>query len=300
MTRPNFFLLGAPKSGSTALYTYLSEHPQVFFPRLKEPRYFAADLGAFREITDLESYQKLYAEVPTSAVAIGDGSPWYLCSEEAIGAIRSFAPDAQAVVLLRNPLEMLPSLHNQFLFTFKETEPNLREAWNLQDSRRQGRNLPPASPSANLLQYGKLTLFGDQIERLMSQWPHDQIHVILFDDFRSDTQAVYRKVIQFLGLVDDGRCQFPVINEASRHRHRKAGWMVSSPASPINRMIRQLRNFSGWRSTGVLAPLLRGNRLPQQSATIEEPFRSELVEFYRSDVIKLGQLIERDLSHWLS
>lgn len=299
MKRPNFFLLGAPKSGSTALYTYLYDHPQVFFPRLKEPRFFAADFGSFREITRLSDYEKLYAGVPAEARAIGDGSPWYLASEAAVPALRDYAPRAKAVVILRNPLEMLPSLHNQFLFSFKETEKDLRRAWQLQDERRAGRNLPPASPAPSLLQYGKLTRFGDQVERLYSLWPREQVHVILFDDFRENTREVYARVLDFLGLDDDGRRDFPVVNVAARHQNETIGWLVNSPASPLRRGIMRLRSWTGLKSTGRLAPLLKGNRARSGKAVLEASFRAELVDYYREDVAKLGTLLGRDLSHWL-
>lgn len=299
MRRPNFFLLGAPKSGSTALFSYLSGHPQVFFPRLKEPRFFAEDFGAFREITGLLSYEKLYADVPPNARAIGDGSPWYLCSEKAIPAIRKYSPEARAIVIFRNPLEMLPSLHNQFLFSFKENEKDLKRAWYQQESRSSGQNIPPSHPAPALLQYGQLTRFGDQFERLTDAWPRHAIHVVLFDDFRNETRSEYVKVLEFLGLDDDGKSDFPVINEASQYRHQNVGWILRSPTSPISKSIRFLRDRTGLRSTGWLAPFYKRNRKPRGKVSLEKSFRAELVDFYRDDVAKLGKLINRDLSHWL-
>lgn len=300
LSRPNFFLLGAPKSGSTALFTYLFDHPQVFFPPLKEPRFFAEDFGAFREISDLPAYEKLYTHAPLTAQAIGDGSPWYLCSEIAIPAIRNYAPDARAIVILRNPLEMLPSLHSQFLYSFKEDETDLKRAWQLQESRSLGQNIPHAHPAPALLQYGKLTRLGDQFERLSGTWPKHRIHVILFDDFRRDTRSVYGKVLKFLELEDDGKTEFPIINDASINRNKTIGWILKSPASPYRNAIRHLRNWSGFKSTGWLAPLYDRNRMRRGKVSLDGDFREELIEYYKEDVAKLGRMIGRDLGHWLT
>lgn len=300
MRRPDLFLLGAPKSGSTALYAYLNEHPDIWFPRLKEPRFFADDdLGDFREITTLQAYEALYRKAPARARIVGDGSPWYLCSRTAAGAIREYAPAARGVVLLRNPLEMLPSLHNQFVFSYKETETDLRRAWRLQEARLRGRHLPPSSPAPALLQYGALTQLGRQLENLLQIWPHEQLHVVLFEDFTADTRTEYVKILAFLGLPDDGRTDFPVINEAARRKHAGLGWWISSPASPVRRTIRRVQAWTGLRSTGVLGPLLRPTVATAPRQALDPDFRRELAEFYRPDVQLLSRLLDRDLSHWL-
>jgi hypothetical protein len=299
MIKPNFFLLGAPKSGSTALYAYLQPHPEIYLPRLKEPRYFASDFGAFREITDLAEYEALYCTAPPEARIVGDGSPWYLCSREAIPAIRAYSPNAFAIAMVRNPLEMLPSLHNQFLFSYKETERDLETAWALQEERRLGKHIPPAAPAPALLQYGEMTSFGAQVEHLLANWPADRVKVILFDDFRTDTPQVYREVLEFLGVADDGRSDFPVINEAAGHRNQTLGWVFNSPASPVYRSLMVLRRVTGVRSSGLVAPLLRGNRERGAKQAISSDFRQALISYYREDVAKLGRLIGRDLSHWL-
>ncbi len=299
MSRPNFFLFGAPKCGTTALYAYLKDHPQVFFPRLKEPRFFAEDLGDFREVTRLDEYEALYADIPTGVRAIGDGSPWYLCSEVAPRLVREYSPEARIVVILRNPLDMLPSLHNQFVFSFKETETDLARAWSLQETRRAGRRLPPNSPAPSLLQYGRITSFGRQVSNLFDLFPREQVHVLLFDDFVADTRDAYDRVVSFLALAPDTRADFPVVNERAAHRNRALGWLFNSPASPLNRAIYAIRDLTGIKSSGLIAPLLHGNRAPGTKAALPPRLRSELVSFYAEDVALLSRILGRDLDHWL-
>ena len=170
----------------------------------------------------------------------------------------------------------------------------------MQESRSLGHNIPPAHPAPALLQYGRLTRLGDQFERLADTWPQHRIHVILFDDFRRETRSVYRKVLEFLELEGAGKTEFPIINDASLNRNRTIGWILKSPASPYRNAIRHLRNWSGLRSTGWLAPLYGRNRMPRGKIPLDEDFREELIEFYKEDVAKLGRMIGRDLGHWLA
>ena len=300
LRRPNFFLAGAPKCGTTALYEYLRGHPHVYLPQLKEPRYFAEDYGDFREVRSLSEYEGLYLKVPGDAVAVGDGSPWYLSSLVAAERIHAYNPDARIIVMLRNPLEVLPSLHNQFLFSFKETERDLDRAWRLQATRAQGGSLPPAHPAPRMLQYAELLSFGRQYENLLTHFPANQVHVILFDDFRRDTPAAYANTLSFLGLEHDGRSDFPVVNEAAAHRNPYLGWLVNSPASPLFRCIYRIREATGLKSTGILAPMLRVNRQAAAKAELTSELRAEIIQVLANDIRKLERLLGRDLSPWLA
>lgn len=297
--RPDFFLAGAPKCGTTALYEYLRTHPRVFLPQLKEPRFFAEDYADFREVRDLDEYERMYAHIPDTAQAVGDGSPWYLSSLVAIERIRDYSPGARIVLMLRNPLDVLPSLHNQFLFSFKETERDLERAWQLQGPRARGECLPPAHPAPRMLQYAELLSFGRQYEALLRHFPASRLKVILFDDFRRDTPGAYAQVLDFLGLEHDGRAEFPVVNEAAAHRNAAVGWAFNSPASPLNRLIYRVRDLTGLKSTGLLAPLLRGNRQAAAKAHLTPVLREQVAKALAPDVARLGELIGRDLSSWL-
>lgn len=299
MTIPNFFVVGAPKCGSTTLYNYLREHPSVYIPKLKEPRYFATDLGDFREITSLLEYEKLYKKIPDQAKAIGDCSPWYLCSPQALKGIRQYNRQAKIIAIIRNPIQALPSLHNQFVNSFKENETDLARAWDLQKERSRGYNLPPGSPAPRLLQYGEITKFGDQIEHMLTIFPPDKIKIILFDDLVRDPQKVYGETIEFLGLEDDCRKEFPAYNMRVSLKNKQIGWLFASPTSPIFRTIEYIRNKTGIRSTNILGSILDHNRRISAKKPISTKFHRMLVDYYRSDIQKLSNLIEKDLDHWL-
>src|SRR3954468_20052709 len=106
---PDFFLVGAPRRGTTALCNYLRMHPEVFVCSPKEPTYFGRDLAPKRFPT-LESYRALFANTG-SATRVGDGSVAYLASDSAAEEIHAFNPNAAILIMLRNPVELIYSLH---------------------------------------------------------------------------------------------------------------------------------------------------------------------------------------------
>ena len=110
LRKPNFFILGAPKCGTTSLAAWLGEHPNIFVSSEKEPNFFNTEDK--RGITNtLEQYEDLFREAGTEHVAVGEATVWYLSSPEAIDRILKYNSDARFIVMVRNPLEMAPALH---------------------------------------------------------------------------------------------------------------------------------------------------------------------------------------------
>src|SRR5690625_5018834 len=137
----NLFILGAPKCGTTSLYTYLNSHPEIFMSPIKEPHYFNTDSGE-RGITDKIEYEKLFCQSIEQQKYRGEASTWYLYSNIAVTSILKYNPNARFIVMIRNPCEMAPSLHKQLQLNRRETITDFREAWHLQDQRRTGLNIP--------------------------------------------------------------------------------------------------------------------------------------------------------------
>ncbi len=197
--RPNFFIVGAPKCGTTALYEYLHPHPNIFMPQVKEPHFFASDLGTYPAIKTLEDYTRLFAESTERHTRVGEASVYYLRSSTAIRNIHEYNPDARIIAMFRNPVDMVHSLHSQLLYWSYETESNFERAWRLQDRRRQGHDVPRSCPEPKLLQYKEIGSFGTQTERLFSSFPRAQVKLIMYEEFAASPQTVYDEVIEFLG-----------------------------------------------------------------------------------------------------
>ena len=226
--KPNFFIIGAPKCGTTALCQYLDEHPKIFISTPKEPHYFATDFPKMMHVNKADDYFELFESADKECVAIGEGSVWNFYSEVAVKNIINFDKDAKIIVMLRNPVDLVYSMHSQHLVTLDENEDDFINAWALQSERKKGNKLPPKCREPKLLQYGVFGKLGDQLERLYSTVPKEQVHVIVFDEFTLDTRGCYENVLKFLGVASDNRSEFPRINENKAHKKQIDSFLYSS------------------------------------------------------------------------
>lgn len=295
--KPNFFIVGAPKCGTTALSLYLSEHPSIFFCNPKEPHFFASDFDGHRPIRDLDAYLNLFQGANDQQLAVGEGSVLYLYSEVALSNIRSFAPAAKIIVMLRNPLDFVQSLHQQYLHALYDDVADFRTAWSMQDERAVGRHVPRLCRQPELLLYGKMGKFAWQIERLFSIFPRAQVQVILFDDFVSDPSLVYREALQFLEVPDDGRSVFPKVNEAQVLRPGMAAKLARNTPVRLRNLITRMRFIPVLSGIPGLAERLL--KIPGSRPKPDEDLLAELHDYFDDDVEKLSRLIGRPLSHWI-
>jgi hypothetical protein len=206
---PDFFLVGQPKSGTTALYHMLRQHPDIFMPEVKEPDYFCTDLqprfrrfggGPVPEKT-LASYLALFEQARSHQVK-GEASILYLVSHVAAEQLSLFNPDARIIGILREPASLLRSFHMQMLQNHVETVRDLRKALALEEKRRRGEAIPVSSYQPQLLQYSEHVRYVDQLNRYYAHFPADQILVLIYDDFADDNMKVVRQVFRFLGVDD--------------------------------------------------------------------------------------------------
>jgi len=203
---PDFFIVGHSKCGTSALYAMLTQHPQIFMPEIKEPRFFAPELrsrfrggDSDRRPDTLAGYLDLFAPAGPDQI-VGEASPSYLRSREAAGRIAAVAPGARMVAILREPASFLRSFHLQSLHNHIETEPDLRRALELEPERRAGRSIPETSHVPATLLYSDHVRYVDQLRRFEEHFPPEQILVLIYDDFRSDNEATVRRVFAFLGV----------------------------------------------------------------------------------------------------
>jgi hypothetical protein len=299
--RPNFFILGAPKCGTTALSEYLREHPRAFVSQPKEPHYFCGDFDYYYAPGERseEHYLRLFDDATPDHLAVGEASVWYLYSADAARNIAAFDPDARAIVMLRNPVELVPSLHSQLLYMLDEDEPDAARAWELQDARRRGEHLPEHVRVPEFLQYGDAASLGAQLRRVHESIPPERVLTIVFDDLRADTGAVYRRAIDFLGLPDDGRAEFPRVNENKVHRAEAVARFTQRPPQALVSVARGVKRVTGVERLGVLDRVRRGNRQVAPRPETDPELTGERRAYFRDDVGELGELIGRDLSGWI-
>ncbi len=304
MLKPNFFIVGAPKCGTTALSEYLRTHPQIFFSTPKEPSYFSTDLGTDSRnpvfYTERDYLEKCFKGSTSQHLAIGEGTAVHLYSQVAVKNIIKFNPVAKIIVMLRNPIDLVYSWHSHLLSVFREDIVDFEEAWNKQLVRKEGRNLPKICHEPKMLFYREIALLGQQLERLYQSVPREQVLVIWFDDFISQTPQVYNQVLQFLGVSPDGRQEFPRVNE---NRVIRLPWLKFSMenllASWLGKAVISAKKQLGIKTLGIGPLIAVFHTKIQPRPPLDPSMRKVLIEEFREDIEKLSGLLGKDLSHWV-
>lgn len=297
--KPNFFIVGAPKCGTTALYEYLRHHPNIFMSEVKEPHFFAKDLGSYPRIKTLEDYTELFTRSTDRHSSVGEASVYYLRSAVALANIRAFNPEAKIIAMFRNPVDMVHSLHSQLLYWSEEVERDFEAAWRLQERRSRGLDLPPGSRGGFLVQYHEVGRFGTQTERVLSVFPAEQVKLILYDDFTASPASVYTDVVEFLKIPHDGRTEFPRINENKRARMSWLRQLYRKPPVVLKSTVRSLKQAVGEEEiAGLQKKIVELNTVKERRPPLSAEFRAELVNTFRDEVFLLSRLMNRDLSHW--
>lgn len=293
---PDFFIIGAPKCGTTAMASYLAQHPAVDFSRIKEPNFFDTDLKEQELFDDLEDYLSTCFPQAKEGPR-GEGSVWYLYSQKAVDEILQHQPEARFVVMLRQPVDLVHALHSTFLLAFIEEEEDFAKAWDLQETRRQGNKLPKGCKEPLLLQYGAVGKTGEQVARLLNKVAREQVHFILFDDFKANSRQAYLELLQFLGVKDDGRIEFPPVNQSAATKNKTMGaWLYGLAQNPI---IHRLKRKSGLPlGRGPIVRFLQKNRKTRPRPAMAPELRSALVDYFSADIDLLAGLIGRKLEHW--
>lgn len=290
---PDFVIVGAPRAGTTSLYAYLRSHPQVYMPANKEPHFFGSDLTRQHSPMSLGEYRALFRRAK-SGQRTGEASPLYLMSECAAAEIRALQPDARIIIMLRHPVELIQSLHQQNLAMGVENVDDLRQALELEPDRREGRALPPRTRAIDALRYRAVSKLADQVERFQASFPAEQIHLIFFDDLRADAQAVFAGVTRFLRIDPLFRDSDVALNSAGTpHWWRLQHWLMH-PTPPFDRLATSLRR-SG-TAHGIRGWILRLNRGPAPRRPMDPALRQALEDEFRPEVARLQELTGRALS----
>ncbi len=288
--KPNFFIIGAPKCGTTSVASWLSDHPNIYFSPEKEPHFFNTDHN-FQNIKSLSEYEQLFNGVTSKHKAIGEGSVWYLYSTIAVKNILSYNSEAKFIVLLRSPVEMAISLHNQQIFTGHETIISFNKAWMMQDKRKNNCNIPFTCRESKHLLYGDACSLGSQIKNLYKTANKKNILPILLDDIKTNPKKEYKAILNFLGVQYDGRTKFPVRNKAKLHKSYSLNLLLYL----ISTKYKRCRSRIFWKliSHAKHWNISKKNRPDIPVETIEM-----LTKYFHNDICLLSEIIDKNLDHW--
>jgi hypothetical protein len=298
---PNLFIVGAPKSGTTALASYLGAHPDVYVAA-KELSYFGTDLefrttkgGRWR--IGYDAYLEWFARSGDVRVR-ADRSVFYLYSARAAAEIRAYDPDSRIVVLLRNPVDQMHSQHSEMLFQGEEDIASFGDAIAAEPERRRGVLVPPGCQKVFGLLYRDIARYADQVQRYFTEFGRGQVCVVLFDELAADPTRTYRHVLEFLDVDPEHRPEFSVVNankvvRSARVRDllvqappglRRLGRLVVPDARARARMRRRLHSLN-----------TRGRARPPMDGAL----RRRLTEEFAPEVRRLEGLLDRELGAWL-
>ncbi|MEM7251591.1 MAG: sulfotransferase domain-containing protein [Pseudomonadota bacterium] len=293
--RPNFFLIGAPKCGTTTVANWLSEHPQVFMPdRPKEPQYFDTDLSPHRRFRTVVQYEALFRGATSHHRAIGEASTSYLRSRVAVPEILNYQPTSRFLVMVRNPVDMAVSVHAQLVHTMYEDLTDFLDAWNAQGERARGHRIPKnTAGEQERLQYGAVCSLGTQLKRLYDLAPSEAIKVVFLDQLR-DARRVYTELLSFLDLDPHRRSDFASANLMKKPRSKLIAQGLHM-AAVVKRKI-GLAHVS----TNALELIHRLNREPVEKSPLRPEEREMLIDYFRDEIELMSRITGRNLSHWMA
>lgn len=291
MTLPNFFILGAMKAGTTSLHKYLHQHREVFMSPSKDPHYFSLGdmtMSAAAEklypdrVRSREEYLNLFHGVRLEK-AIGEVSASYLDSNRAALRIKHLLPNAKLIVVLRDPSDRA---HSHFMFnkkSFIEELPTLEKAFQAENNRL-------ADGLGPRFKYLGKGFYHDHLQEYLKLFNREQIKVFLFDDLKSDPMGMLRKIFLFLGVDERFEPDISI-------RYNVSGAWRNQTIGSILKSLHPLRLFFEKNLPPRFVSMVGRTIMKPEKADPNQ--RQNLINIYRQDILKLQDLLEKDLSAWL-
>ena len=289
--RPNLFIVGAPKCGTTAWVHYLSRHPDISFSPKKEPHYFSADFQNYRWVRSLSEYLDLFEGFNTKVV--GEASVMYLFSQVAARGIAEFAPDAKVLIFLRAQRQFIPSFHQQMLYNLDENESDLGTAWNKSDQRTRA-CMSATCREPQFLNYKAVGNFFEQVARYYACFPQENIKVVSFREWAGNAREQYLEILEFLGVPDDGCREFPLVNPAHDHRSKALARLTQRPPGWARKASALVRKIPGLATTRPSHAIRAMNRTERYKSRPTDALLSEIDSYFRESNRRLENLVGRE------
>jgi hypothetical protein len=280
MRKPNFFIAGAPRCATTSVYTYLKQHPDIFLSLLKEPIFFGSDLTRQPlAISGEEAYLGLFAGAGEARV-VGEGSVFYLMSERAAEEIHAYSPEARILIMLREPVEMMQSLHALYLRSGNEELADFEQALEAEPARARGQRLPAGVYFPEGLQYRSIARFAGPVERFLRVFGPERVRVLVFEELLKNPQGEMRGLLEFLQVDPD----FPLELDPERATQRIRPLVLRQMRSATPEVLEKLKRKTAKN-------LHHGAR----GAPLRPEMRARLQEELRPDVKRLEAVLGRTL-----
>lgn len=245
-----------------------------------------------------ERYQHIFERANADYKVRAEGSVWYLYSQTALANIREFNSDAKIIVMLRRPDEMVYSMHSQAVSNFSEDILSFDDAWTVSMNGNKRSAYPELCDEPSKLFYDRIANYAEQLERVYSFFPLEQVHVVFYDDFKKNTAGSYAKVLQFLE-IDPFEANFQRVNENSVVKNRVIGKFLTKPPKAVLQVTKLIRKITGIQDLRWRDALASLNTKSVKREKLNEDTRKQIISVYREDILRLQTLCGRDLSQWL-
>ena len=295
-TLPNFIIIGAQKAATTSLYTYLRQHPEIFMTKVKEPMFFNSykQKDIFftkgRKIArnkTLEEYKSLFDNVKNEK-AIGEASPAYIYNKKTTTLIKKEIPNVKIIAILRQPAERAYSNFLHARRAGREPLDDFEKTFVLED-KRINENWSP------LYHYKSKGFYFKQLQRYFDVFPKDNIKILLFEDIIRNPILTTQEIFKFLNV--DANFTPETFRKMNVSGTPKGifGWLIMKL-----RFYHLLPNiqFNKYLPDFIIALLFKSAY--SKPKKLNENLKKELTDkYYKTDILQLEKLIEKDLSHWL-
>ena len=295
---PNFLIVGAAKSGTSSLHNYLNQHPQVFMPsynkegmKVKEPRFLIKDLVQHRlhnGVWTFEEYKSLFDDVKDQK-AIGESTVLYLYYyKHAINNIKHYlGEDVKIIIILRNPADRAYSAFQHVSRGFKENN-SFEESLEIETGRMDSEeNLTP------MVMYKEMGMYYEMVKAYKESFKN--VHIIFYEDFRDNIESDMNKIYNFLEISNNIKIDFITKHNVGgkmwKHEKMKHVFMKDIPIKSILKSVLPKKLRKGIRSHLV-------NVSTNKVVPIKEETRKYLNNYFKQDVEKLSELLNKDLQHW--
>ncbi len=302
MCLPNFIIIGAEKAGTTALWQFLRQHPQVYMSAVKEPQFFGYEgrevsfqgpgpvVKEALPICDLEEYKSLFKGTE-SYKAVGEASPSYLYNSQAPERIRHYVPQAKLIAILRNPVDRAYSRFLHLVREDREPAGDFLEALEKEPWRIQNNWWPDFFYKQNGFYYAQLSRYYDLFDE-------GQIKVYLYEDLSADPLKTLQDIFAFLDVdvaFEPDTSLKPNVSGVPKSRNLHLFLNSLRRARPLAEAVLP---EAATRRILKGAHAVKNNNLAKPK--LSAPARQQLVEVFREDILNLQGLVNRDLSKWLT
>ena len=282
----DFFIVGAPKAGTTSLYHYLSEHPETDMSILKEPNYFSEksikDNDLYYKSYPIKKLSRYHSLFKNNNLIKGEASVSYLYYKDVAKSIKAYNSSARIIIMLRDPIERAFS---HYLMDFRlglinDTFENIIfQKSNLSNSKTY------------FQQYVKLGEYTNQIKRYFNEFPSEQILVVDYDDFKNKTSDIVKKVYKFLKIDINFS---PELNNKHNARFIVNNRLLKFLFSKI--IIRKAMNLIFPK---FIKSFIKNQFFNNKPPILLSSSRIYLQQYFKKDIENLSNFLQKDYSKWI-